>query len=151
MAAIQEPNVNVHFTGVEEATEDGIIGTDGIERKVDTIICASGFDTSYRPPFPIVGRGGVNLREKWAEDANGYLGVAVPDIPNFIIALGPAWPVINGSVVASFQATSLYGVEVIKKMQRDWIKSWAPKQEVTDQFNQHVQVRSKMAMQFTPI
>ena len=50
-------------------------------------------------------------------------------------------PVINGSASASFQATALYGVEVIKKMQRNWIKSWVPRQDVTDQFNQHVQVR----------
>lgn len=40
--AIQQPNVSVHFTGVERLTEDGIVGNDGIERKVDSVICASG-------------------------------------------------------------------------------------------------------------
>jgi cation diffusion facilitator CzcD-associated flavoprotein CzcO len=49
MNAIQQPNVNVHFTGVSEITETGVIGEDGIEREVDTIVCATGFDVTYRP------------------------------------------------------------------------------------------------------
>ncbi|KAA6408312.1 MAG: flavin-binding monooxygenase [Lasallia pustulata] len=43
MEAIQKPNVDVHFTPVTKITEDGVIGADGIERKVDTIVCATGF------------------------------------------------------------------------------------------------------------
>lgn len=62
MMAIQEPNVDVHFTGVASCTEDGVVGSDGVERKVDTIICATGFDVSYRPRFPIVGKGGIDLK-----------------------------------------------------------------------------------------
>ena len=78
MEAIQKANVSVHFIGVEEATEDGVIGADGAERKVDTIICASGFDTSYQSPFPVVGQGGVELRDKLADELNRYLGVVAP-------------------------------------------------------------------------
>ena len=62
MVAIQEENVDVHFTAVKEATEDGVVGADGVERKVDTIVCATGFDVSYRPRFPLVGRGGLDLK-----------------------------------------------------------------------------------------
>ncbi|KAK5750820.1 hypothetical protein LTS12_019108 [Elasticomyces elasticus] len=119
MKAIQEPNVTVHFTPVVSCTEDGVIGGDGVETKVDTIICATGFDVSYRPPFPVVGKHGIDLRKKWAEEANG--------------------PVINGTACGSFQANSMYGIRVIEKMQRDNIKSWMPRQDVTDKFNQHVQ------------
>lgn len=42
MKAIQEENVDVHFTAVESATEKGVVGTDGVEREVDTIVCATG-------------------------------------------------------------------------------------------------------------
>lgn len=62
MLAIQEPNIDVHFTAVASCTEDGVVGEDGQERKVDTIVCATGFDVSYRPRFPIVGRDGVDLK-----------------------------------------------------------------------------------------
>ena len=84
MVAIQEPNVDVHFTAVESCTEDGVVGGDGVERKVDTIICATGFDVSYKPRFPIVGKGGVDLKDKWKVCPEGYLGLAIPEIPNFI-------------------------------------------------------------------
>lgn len=33
MRAVQEKNVQVHFTGVERLTENGIVGDDGVERK----------------------------------------------------------------------------------------------------------------------
>jgi hydroxyversicolorone monooxygenase len=65
MKAIQENNVEVHFSAVSKITEDGVIDEDGNERKVDTIVCATGFDVSYRPRFPIVGQNGVELGEKW--------------------------------------------------------------------------------------
>jgi hypothetical protein len=42
MAAIQQKNVDVHFTGVARITAEGVIGDDGIERKCDTIVCATG-------------------------------------------------------------------------------------------------------------
>lgn len=84
MKAIQEPNVDVHFTHVEEITENGLIGGDGQERKVDTIVCATGFDVSYKPRFPVIGKNGIDLRKKWEVCPESYLGLAVPDMPNFV-------------------------------------------------------------------
>lgn len=78
MKAIQESNVDVHFTAVSRFTEKGVMGEDGIEREADTVICATGFDTSYRPQFPIVGENGVDLRDKWKVCPESYLGLAVP-------------------------------------------------------------------------
>jgi len=91
MEAIQKPNVDVHFTPVTEITEDGVIGGDGVERKCDTIICATGFDTSFKPRFPIIGKNGVNLYEKWKHEPKGYLGLACPDMPNWLMFIGPTW------------------------------------------------------------
>ncbi|GAB7359378.1 hypothetical protein MBLNU230_g6029t1 [Neophaeotheca triangularis] len=139
MKAIQEENVDVHFTPVVSATEDGVVGEDGVERKVDTIVCATGFDVSYKPRFPIVGNGGIDLKDKWNPYPEGYLGLAVPDFPNFLTFIGPTWPVENGSVMGPLSTVSEYAVQIIKKMQNENIKSWVPKQDVTDEFNQHAQ------------
>lgn len=139
MEAIQKPNVDVHFTAVEEITEKGVIGADGVEREVDTIICATGFDVTYRPRFPIIGRNGVNLAEKWKDEPTSYLGLGCPDMPNWIMFIGPTWPVENGSVTGPLLSVSEYAIQVIKKMQREHIKSWVPRQDITDQFNQHAQ------------
>jgi len=40
--AIQRENVDVHFTSVARLTKNGVMGADGIERKVDAVICATG-------------------------------------------------------------------------------------------------------------
>jgi len=64
-----------------------------VEREADTIVCATGFDVSYRPRFPIVGKNGVDLADKWKVCPESYLGLAIPDFPNFITFIGPTWPV----------------------------------------------------------
>ncbi|KAI9372983.1 putative sterigmatocystin biosynthesis monooxygenase stcW [Aspergillus egyptiacus] len=139
MQAIQQANVDVHFTGVASCTEDGVVGADGIERKVDTIVCASGFDNTYRPQFSVIGRGGVDLRDKWKTSPQAYLGLAVPDMPNYITFIGPSWPIQNGSVMAPLHSVSEYAVQFLKKMQNENIRAWVPRQQITDRFNEHVQ------------
>lgn len=106
---------------------------------MDTIICATGFDVSYRPRFPIVGRNGVKLSEKWRVCPEGYLGLAVPDFPNFLISIGPNWPIENGSVMGPLYHVGLYTLKFIKKLQTEYIASLTPKQDITDLFNAHCQ------------
>lgn len=139
MVAIQKDNVDVHFTSVVSCTEDGVVGEDGTERKVDTVVCATGFDVSYRPRFRLEGRNGVDLREKWKICPESYLGLAVPDFPNMLLFVGPTWPVENGSVMGPLQTVAEYAVKIIKKMQNENIRSWVPRQDITDSFNEHTQ------------
>ncbi|KKK22268.1 sterigmatocystin biosynthesis monooxygenase stcW [Aspergillus ochraceoroseus] len=139
MEAIQQPNVSVHFTAAERCTEEGVVGADGVERKVDTIVCATGFDNTYRPHFPIIGQHGIDLRDKWDKCPEAYLGLAVPGMPNYITFIGPSWPIQNGSVMAPLHSVSEYAIQFLKKMQNENIRSFAPRQDITDQFNDHVQ------------
>lgn len=48
-------------------------------------------------------------------------------------------PVENGSVMGPLHTVSDYAIQWIKKMQNENIRSWAPRQDITDQFNDHVQ------------
>ena len=139
MAAVQQPNVDVHFTAVEHFTENGIVGADGVERECDTVVCATGFDVSYRPRFPLVGKNGIDLAEKWQDVPDSYLGLAVPDFPNLLIYAGPTFPVENGSVIGPLLGVSEYLIQMLKKMQGENIKSIMPKQDVTDLYNEHTQ------------
>ncbi|KAJ4236796.1 hypothetical protein NW757_013372 [Fusarium falciforme] len=78
MLAIQKPNVEMHFCGISEVVEDGVIGDDGKFTACDTIVCATGFDVSYRPPFPLIGLDEFDLREEWHSVPASYLGVRFP-------------------------------------------------------------------------
>jgi hypothetical protein len=136
---------------VYEITEDSIVDTDGNAKKVDTIICATEFDVSYKPHFPIVGQNRVELGEKWKTCPESYLGITVPSIPNFITFIGPTWPVENGSVMGLLGEIANYAVKFIRKMENEFIRSIAPKQTITDAFNAHTQEFIKQTVWSTEI
>jgi len=143
MAAIQQPNVTLHFTGVSRITPEGVIGANGVERKCDTIICATGFDVGFKPRFPVVGKNGVDLQDKWSEFAEAYFGLACVDMPNWITFLGPNWPIAAGSIMGALDANGDYAIQCIKKVQNENLKSFSPKKEVTDKYNEHTQTWAK--------
>ena len=137
--AIQQDNVAVHFTPVVKVVHEGVVGGDGLTREVDTIICATGFDVSYIPRFPIVGRNGAMLAEQWRSEPFAYFGLTVPDMPNMVILGGPPSPVQNGTPFGAFHAQGEYALHLIQKLQRDNIRSLQPKRSVTDHFVRHTQ------------
>lgn len=53
LEALVEDNVDFISTGIKRITETGIETEDGASRDYDTIVFATGFDTSYRPRIPI--------------------------------------------------------------------------------------------------
>ena len=139
MMAVQQPNVDVHFTAVDHFTEKGLMGQDGIERECDTVVCATGFDVTYRPRFPLIGKGGIDLADKWKDTPESYFGLTIPEFPNFLTFIGPTFPVENGSVTGPILGVAEYFIQIVKKIQAENIKSLVPKQDVTDQFNEHCQ------------
>lgn len=131
--------MSVHFTAVESITLDGVVGEDGIERKCDAIICATGFDLSFRPRFPVIGKNGVSIQDKWKDAAEAYFGLGCADFPNWLMFMGPNWPVSQGSVVGALDAVGDYAIQCIKKVQNENLHSFCPNQEASDAYNEHVQ------------
>ncbi|VZH93959.1 unnamed protein product, partial [Fusarium fujikuroi] len=140
LKAIQEPNVNVIRTGIRRITEKGIETEDGELHEVDTLICATGFNTSFSSRFNIVGRNGVSLRTMWkARGPEAYLGMAIAGLPNYFTLLGPNCPIANGSLIPCIESSAKYIVQAITKIQTDQIRSLDVKQPVQDAFNDYVQ------------
>ena len=83
-------NVELVTSTVEKITATGVTGKDGIEHPADVIILATGFK-AQTPLYPIdiVGTNG-SIRDHWGEDnPRAYLGITVPEFPNFFILYGP--------------------------------------------------------------
>jgi len=53
LEALTQDNVDVIATNISHITPTGIQTTDGKHREVDAIVCATGFDTTFRGRFPI--------------------------------------------------------------------------------------------------
>lgn len=98
LRALQESNVTPVFDGIDHITPSGVVAG-GMEYKFDAIITATGFNTSFKPRFPIIGRRGVNLQDLWAEEPVSYFGTGVSGFPNYLIFLGPNTPISNGSIM----------------------------------------------------
>lgn len=64
LESLTDDNVSVVFGEITQVTENGCI-VDGDEHPVDVLICATGFDTTFKPRFPLVGSNGEELSEVW--------------------------------------------------------------------------------------
>jgi cation diffusion facilitator CzcD-associated flavoprotein CzcO len=84
LESIVEGRTELAEGDITEFTPTGLRTSLGEDIDVDIIICATGFDVSFRPYFPIIGRGGVSLAEQWSGDANAYFALAAPGFPNFM-------------------------------------------------------------------
>ena len=101
LETLGKENVQVVYGEIEAITERGCKCSDGKEYPVDILICATGFDTSFRPRFPVVGFAGKNLQDEWAQEPKSYLGMAASGIPNYMIFLGPNCPIGNGPLLSA--------------------------------------------------
>jgi cation diffusion facilitator CzcD-associated flavoprotein CzcO len=101
LEALKKDNVKVVMDGIQEITPNGARCTDGREYQFDVLICATGFDVSFRPRFPLIGLDEKNLQDTWLKDAKGYMGIASPDMPNYFGFLGPNSAPGTGSVLAT--------------------------------------------------
>ncbi|OQU97611.1 hypothetical protein CLAIMM_03513 isoform 2 [Cladophialophora immunda] len=84
LEALTQDNVDSWWDFIDEITETGIKLKDGTHRDLDAIFCATGFDTTFQPRFPLIGRNAVNLADRWAsEEPEAYFSITVPDMPNY--------------------------------------------------------------------
>lgn len=139
LEALAGEKSTVFTTTIQEITETGVIDSaSGKEHAVDVIICATGFDTSFRPRFPIVGLDpNTTLAEKWAEFPASYLGIGVDGFPNYFSFSGPFTPVAQGSLLPIISILTNHFVAIIKKMRTRHIRRLSPKPHVVQDFAEH--------------
>ncbi|OAP65618.1 hypothetical protein AYL99_01590 [Fonsecaea erecta] len=138
LEAMCEDNVEVVTQEITRVTADGVVSADGTERKVDTIICATGFDVSFTPRFNLTGKNGFKCDEKFGADPKGYMSLAIRDLPNYFIFNGPQACAANGSFLPVLEATADYILKCVHKIQTQRIRTMNPKQEAIDDLVEHV-------------
>ena len=123
LEALVEDNVEFITNPIVTITEQGILTADGKERKVDAIVCATGFDTSHTPRYPTIGRNGVTLEDHWKETPTAYMSLATANFPNLFIVGGPNSATGGGSLLIIFESVISYIVQCIQKLQREKLLS----------------------------
>lgn len=128
LECLVDDKVNFIPSGIKEVTESGIIDDVGTLREVDTIICATGFDTSLRlDDTPICGANGVSLDDLWKGEPGAYMSICPPQMPNLFLFVGPNGAPGAGSTIHMSECACEYMVKCIKKLQRENLKWMVPK------------------------
>ena len=122
LETLVKENTEVVSSPIECVTPKGIKTADGAEFELDVIVCATGFDVSFRPAYPIIGLEGRNLRDEWEHDPTGYLATCVSGYPNYFSFLGPNAPVGHGSLLKVIEVTADYILKMACKIERENIK-----------------------------
>lgn len=134
LEALGKPNVHTVYGEINEITERGCLCDDGNEYPVDVLICATGFNTSFKSRFPVINPAGINLQDAWAKEPRSYFGLAAADFPNYLVFLGPNCPIGNGPVLSAIEAQADYMCKLIDRFQTHNISTFAPKAEAIDDF-----------------
>ncbi|KAH7489978.1 FAD-binding monooxygenase [Fusarium oxysporum f. sp. matthiolae] len=138
LEALTKDNVRVVTDAITEVVPEGIKTATGEIIKVDIFACATGFDISFCPRYPLIGQNGIQLGQQWAKKPKAYLSMAVPNFPNHFMFLGPNAPIGHGSVLPILEHSSKYILRMIHKCQTQGIKSVVAKKEAVDEFVDHV-------------
>ncbi|KAL2753527.1 hypothetical protein ACRALDRAFT_1035776 [Sodiomyces alcalophilus JCM 7366] len=134
LESLQAENVEVVIGQIDRVTEDGRIVSAGKEHEVDVLICATGFDVSFKPRFPILGYKGQNLQDTWSKEPHSYFGLAAPDQPNYLHFLGPNCPIGSGPLVVDAEAQADYMLRWCDRWQTDKIHSFTPRTDAIEEF-----------------
>ena len=116
--ALKQQNVELIPRAVAGVTRTGLVDADGVERPVDVIVMATGFQpANYLARIHVVGRHGQTLQEHWAGEPRAYLGITVPTFPNFFMLYGPGTN--GGELVTMLESQAEYAVRTTKRMIRE--------------------------------
>ncbi|KIP12732.1 hypothetical protein PHLGIDRAFT_123818 [Phlebiopsis gigantea 11061_1 CR5-6] len=139
LEALCEDNVDFITTHIKRITETGIETIDGQHHEVDVIVCATGYDTTFSLPFPIVGRNGVTIADKWTPHPTTYLSICVDDFPNWFFSLGPNSGVGSGSLLALIEYQVDYAVRAAQKLVREGLKSIEIRKEAVEDYDEYIE------------
>lgn len=119
LEALVEDNVEFIDTPILKATATGLVLKNGEEKDLDVLVCATGFQASAPPPFPVIGRNGKSMKEKFEPYAETYLSVATDSFPNYFMMLGPNAAIGTGTLTTMMEMAGDYIIKCIRKIQKE--------------------------------
>lgn len=132
------PNVELITEGIERIDPKGVVTVDGTLRTADTLILATGFDTTrFLSVIDVIGREGTRLEEVWSEGAYAFLGTMVPRFPNLFMMYGPNTN--NGSILEMIENQVAFAIRQIERIESEDLAWLEAKADVTEAYNDAIQ------------
>jgi cation diffusion facilitator CzcD-associated flavoprotein CzcO len=131
-------NVELVTDPIARVLADGIDTVDGTHRPVDTIILATGFETTrFLSTIDVTGRGGVRLTDAWRDGAHAYLGIATAGFPNLFMLYGPNTN--NGSLLFMIEQQVGYTMRQLDRLDAEQLAWIDVRPEVEAAYNEGIQ------------
>lgn len=137
---LRRDNVELVTEAVAEVTQKGLVTADGEHRDFDVIIWATGFEAAkFLQSTDVYGVAGVRLRDVWEEDnPRAYLGMSVPDFPNFFMLGGPNSFPGSGSFMYFMEVQMRYLRGLMEEMFNQRLGALDATHEANERYNQMV-------------
>ncbi|HWE33172.1 MAG TPA: NAD(P)/FAD-dependent oxidoreductase [Solirubrobacteraceae bacterium] len=114
-------NTHLITDPIECITDTGIRTADGVTRELDTLVLATGYQTTEpenAPPVPIIGRNDADLGAFWREQRfQAYEGVSIPGFPNLFLTFGP-YAFTGSSWMFMVENQSAHAIRVIAEARK---------------------------------
>lgn len=140
--ALERPNVDVVTQPITRVTRRGIVTADGVERPVDALVFATGFEvTDFLTPMRVFGRGGREITDAWRSGIEAYLGTTVSGFPNLYLLMGPNTGLGHNSMVFMIEAQVRYVRRYMRLLERRGAEFADVKPDVQRAYNGRLQPR----------
>lgn len=138
--ALVRPNVEVVCEPIERLTAGAVVTADGTLRAADTVIFATGFETTtFLAPLTIEGLDGAKLHDVWRDGAEAYLGVTVAGFPNLFMLYGPNTNLGHNSIIFMIECQVGYAVQCIRELLKPGTAWLDVRRDVMDRYNRDLQ------------
>jgi cation diffusion facilitator CzcD-associated flavoprotein CzcO len=121
--AFNRPNLELVTERIERVTPTGVVTADGRERRLDTLILATGFATTkFLSAIDVTGRGGLSIADAWRDGAQAYKGVTTAGFPNLFMLYGPNTN--SDSIITMIEYQADHVLRQIQRLERErlaWI------------------------------
>jgi 4-hydroxyacetophenone monooxygenase len=141
LRTLRRDDVDLVRTPIREITADGVITEDGETHDVDIIVYATGFrHTDVLWPMTITGRDGADLHSVWGSRPFAYLGITVPQFPNFFVIYGPGAHLAHGgSLIFNSELQMRYINTCLAKLAEPAVHSIEPTAQAAADWHQRTQ------------
>ncbi|EWS53967.1 MULTISPECIES: hypothetical protein [unclassified Methylibium] len=119
--------VDVRKSPIQSITAAGVKTLDK-EYELDVLVFATGYDAITGPllKMDIRGRNGRQLRHKWSEWPQSYLGLMMEGFPNLFTITGPGSPCVLVNMIVSIEQHVEWIADCIASMEREGKKTIEP-------------------------
>ncbi|MDQ0268600.1 flavin-containing monooxygenase [Cytobacillus purgationiresistens] len=132
--------VDVKEAPIQEITANSV-RTANEEYEVDILVFATGYDGMTGPllKIDIQGKGGLSLKEKWAEGASvrAYLGVATAGFPNMFMITGPQSPSVASNMPTSIEHHVEWISNCIEYLDKNDVETIEANEHAEEEWSKH--------------